>query len=153
MNRLRRGWLRRALKLMRWSRVLAYLLVGAAGAVGAVSPPVAIQQGAGGFRTITLTWAVLMAVAASFCAWGAASDRWVGEYIGLIPLSLVAFAFGVGALSRGTTSFAGGLFLIGFFWILVARWQEVALLRTEAARQVSRRNGEGASPPDREGHP
>jgi hypothetical protein len=54
--------------------------------------------------------------------------------VGLIPLSLVAAVFGVSAFSRGTVGWAGGFFLIGFAWLLAARWQEVALLRREAER-------------------
>jgi hypothetical protein len=70
----------------------------------------------------------------------------------LIPLAFVAFAFGVAAISRGAVGFAGGLFLIGFFWLLVSRWQEVALLRIEADREAKiRTNGEGATQPSAEG--
>lgn len=144
LGRIRQGWLRRVIQIMRVSRVAAYTMLGLAGMASVIYPPASIQQASDGARITQLVWAGVMAVAATFCAWGVARDRWVGEYIGLIPLSLVAAAFAVSALSRGQTGWSGGLFLLGFFGILFSRWQEVALLRFEAdreARQRAHRNG------------
>ena len=74
-------------------------------------------------------------LSAALCAAGAVLGRWPGEYAGLWPLAMVAAAFGIAALARGSASIAGGLFLIGFFWMLISRWQEVALLRIESVRR------------------
>lgn len=141
LRRVRRGWLRRAVELLRLSRAVAYLLIACAGPVAIYWPPQAISTATGTLRSVAYGWAALMAVAALFCAYGAITGRWVGEYIGLVPLSLVAAAFGISALSRGPVSSAAGLFLLGFFWLLVARWQEVALIRLEATRAGRERNG------------
>lgn len=146
LRRVRRGWLRRAITLLRWSRVLAYTAVALAGLLSILSPPASIANATDTARTIQLTWAGLMAVSATFCAWGALRERWVGEYIGLIPLASVAAVFGISAMARGTSGWAGGFFLVGFFWILVSRWQEVALLKTEAERlrkQVPKPSSDG----------
>ena len=138
-TRIQRGWLRRAFYFLRWSRVLTYAAISAAGCVALILPPASIDQATGRGLIVQLVWAALMAVSSAFCAWGAATDRWIGEYVGLIPLAAVAAAFAVSALGRGQVGFAAGLFLTGFFWILVSRWQEVALLRVEAERQAEER--------------
>lgn len=154
-QRTRSGWLHQALTLVRYSRVLAYLMIGLAGLLAVLNPPASMAEATGGAYILQLSWAGLMTVAATFCAYGAATNRWVGEYIGLIPLSLVAAAFGVAALTRGTPGFAGGSFLLGFFWLLVSRWQEVALLKVEALRHADARNHassqEGATGADEAG--
>jgi hypothetical protein len=134
-RRVRRRWLTRAILILRWSRGLAYLLIAGAGVSAILSPPASVATAANG-RLVTFVWAGLMAVSAAACALGAFTDRWVGEYVGLIPLSLVAAVFGLSALSRGQASLSGGLFLLGFFWILISRWQEVALLRVESERRL-----------------
>lgn len=136
---LRRSWIRNALVVLRWSRACGYLAIACAGAAALLWPPASMAQATGRGNTVQLLWAGLMVVASLFCAWGAATERWVGEYVGLIPLSAVAAAFGIAALGRGHVGWAGGLFLIGFFWVLIARWQEVALIRIEAERQASNR--------------
>lgn len=162
LRQLRRSWLRRAMRFMRWSRVVAYLCITVAGLAAVFRSPASIEQATGDGHTVQVVWAVLMATSALFCAYGAAADRWVGEYIGLIPLASVAAAFGVAALSRGQVGWAGGFFLFGFFWLLVSRWQEVALLRIEADRQATtrrtngageNRGGDSTAPPDTGGRP
>lgn len=134
LRRVRFGWLNRALAWLRWSRVFAYAGIAAAGLTSMIHPPLSITQATQSGQILIKVWAGLMFVSSAFCAWGAARERWVGEYVGLIPLSLVAAVFGVSAFSRGTVGWAGGFFLIGFAWLLAARWQEVALLRREAER-------------------
>jgi hypothetical protein len=52
--------------------------------------------------------------------------------------------FAVSALTRGTTAWAGGLFLIAFLVAFMARWQEVALQRYDAQRAApDRGDGDG----------
>lgn len=133
-KRARSRWLARALLILRLSRGAAYLLLTAAGVNSIVHPPASVES-ASGASSVTFVWAGMMAVSALACALGAFTDRWVGEYVGLIPLSLVAAIFGVSALARSSASISGGLFLLGFFWILISRWQEVALLRVESERR------------------
>lgn len=137
-RRVRRQWLGRAMMFLRWSRAAGYFLVALAGLLSIVRPPVSVQA-ATGHHVTTYVWAGVMMVAATMCAIGSISGRWVGEYVGLVPLCLVSAAFGIAALSRGNNSVAGGLFLLGFFWILLSRWQEVALLRVESVRRQHER--------------
>lgn len=142
LGALRRGYLTRALALLRWSRAAAYVAVSGAGIVAVIYPPVSLT--AADLSPVAQGgWAILMAISAGFCAWGAIWERWAGEYVGLIPLASVAVVFGIASLSRGTAGWTGGLFLIGFFWIMISRWQEVALLRAEADRLRKEKDGEG----------
>lgn len=140
----RRAWLRRAIQVVRWSRFAGYLFVACSGLASAFYPPTSITEATQG-RPVLWVWSGLMVVSAAACAYGAAANHWVGEYIGLMPLGCVALAFGLAALARGSVGVAGGLFLVAFFWVLLSRWQEVALLRIEA---VKRTRGDDRAPDD-----
>lgn len=132
LRRARRRWFGRAFTILRWSRALAYSAISLAGLLSIIKPPPSVANATGTGHYLALTWASMMTISAAFCAWGSTRGRWVGEYIGLIPLSAVAAVFGISSLSRGATGWAGGFFLIGFFWILISRWQEVVLLKVES---------------------
>jgi hypothetical protein len=138
---MRHGWLLRAVVILRWTRATGYALISLTGVAAIVHPPVSVSSATGNHLT-TYVWAAVMTCSASLCALGAVRGQWPGEYAGLWPLAMVAAAFGIAALSRGAASIAGGLFLIGFFWMLVARWQEVALLRIESVRRHEERENE-----------
>lgn len=129
----------------RWIRLGAYLSIACAGAAAVVWPPQSVRATAG-HNASTVAWAVLMAVSSALCAVGAGSNRWWGEYVGLIPLGTTAIVFALSAISRGPTSYAGALFLIGFLMFLAARWQEVALLHYEALRGAQRNRGDRDGP-------
>lgn len=140
-RRVRSSWVARASEMMRWTRVLAYAALTLSGAAAILWPPVSIRAATDGGNLIPLVWAALMGVSAAFCAFGAAADRWAGEYIGLFPLATTAAIFALSALSRGESSRAGALFLFGFALWILTRWQEVALLRVEADRKAQERSG------------
>lgn len=131
---VRRQWLGRAITIARWTRATGYVLVALAGLWSMINPPASVTA-ASGHHAVTYVWAGVMTISAGLCALGAVFGQWPGEYAGLWPLALVAAVFGISALSRGNASIAGGLFLLGFFWMLVSRWQEVALLRIESVRR------------------
>lgn len=141
LRTVRRGWLDRAVVILRWTRAIGYALIALTGVAAIVHPPASVTT-ATGYHLTTYVWAGVMACSAALCALGAVRGQWPGEYAGLWPLAMVAAVFGISALSRGSASIAGGLFLIGFFWMLVARWQEVALLRIESVRLHEERENE-----------
>ncbi len=145
LHRVRQRWMRRAITFMRWSRVAAYMCVAFAGLFAVAYPPTSIAVATGSGHIVQIAWAILMLISAGFCAYGALADRWIGEYVGLVPLGFAAAAFGISSLSRGTVGTAGGLFLVGFFWMIVSRWQEIALLRAEADRSAHAQNAATAS--------
>ncbi len=125
----------------RWIRPLSYALVAVSGLTAIFWPPVSVKSNTS--ETVVITWAILLAVSAMFCAVGSASDRWVGEYVGLIPLGLSALVFAFSALSRGLAGIAGGAFLLGFFLWLAVRWQEVATLRIQSTQYAQHPGPDG----------
>ena len=134
LRTVRRNWLARAVTILRWTRATGYALISLSGIAAIINPPPSVAAATGHHLT-TYVWATVMMLSAALCAAGAVLGRWPGEYAGLWPLAMVAAAFGIAALARGSASIAGGLFLIGFFWMLISRWQEVALLRIESVRR------------------
>jgi hypothetical protein len=126
-----------------WTRFVGYTLITLAGIAAIVYPPPAVRTTAGD-HSATLAWAGLMALSAAACAVGAALNSWVGEYIGLIPLGATLLIFAVSALTRGTSAWSGGLFLLAFLVAFMARWQEVALQRYDAQKAApDRGDGDG----------
>jgi len=73
LRRVRRGWLRRAIELLRWSRALGYAAVAVAGLVAIINPPASVAAATGAGKIQPLVWAGLMAVSATFCAWATSS--------------------------------------------------------------------------------
>lgn len=132
---LRGVWIRHAISAIRWSRIVAYIAIAGSGVAAVVSPPASVAAAAH-HGLVVYAWAILLALSSAACALGAVTDRWVGEYIGLVPLALSAAVFAFSSLARGAPGIAGGAFLFGFFWILASRWQEVALLRIESTRRA-----------------
>jgi peptidoglycan/LPS O-acetylase OafA/YrhL len=126
-----------------WTRFGAYTLITLAGVAAIVYPPQSVRTTAGD-HSATLAWAGLMALSAAACAVGAASNSWVGEYIGLIPLAATVLVFAVSALEprhRGVGRWPVPARLPGAF---MARWQEVALQRYDAQRAApDRGDGDG----------
>lgn len=141
-SRIRGAWFRHAATVIRWSRILAYAALVISGVASLLHPPASVQASAG-FQLTIYTWATILVLSSVICLIGAVTDRWVGEYMGLIPLGLSAAVFAISAMSRGVSGIAGGAFLFGFFWLLASRWQEVALLRAESNRRAAAQDGEG----------
>ena len=137
-ERIKRRWYPRAVTFLRMTRLAGYACVAVAGFWAVFLPPISVQGATNGVRLLSLVWAGVLGLSSAICALGVALNRWVGEWIGLIPLALVTAAFGLSALSRGSVSVAGGVYLLGVFWLFASRWQEVALLKVEADRHRER---------------
>lgn len=85
-------------------------------------------------------WAVFLALGGSTAAVGAATDRWLGEYIGLPLLTTTFGIYGLAAATAGrVTSIAGAAALTSIALLLAARWRDVAIVRREADRYADRR--------------
>lgn len=130
-------WAPRFATALHWTRFSAYVLLSTAGIWSIVVPPPAVA--ATGTRHSSIAWAILLAGSSLWCAYGALTGKWVGEYIGLVPLGSAALAFALSALARGGPSIAGGLFLLGFAFIVITRWQEVTILRIKAQQEALER--------------
>jgi hypothetical protein len=100
----------------------------------------AVRQATAGAGPLIYVWAALLILGGLTSAVGSWTDRWLGEYAGLCPLIAVFAVYGLATFlsSRGFTAYAGGLVLLAFASLLFARWQDVAQIREEAARQADR---------------
>lgn len=80
-------------------------------------------------------WALFLLVGGLLSAYGAVTDRWIGELVGL---PLISSAFGVWfvvlALAFTVNGAAGSLAFGGVALHLWARWQDVSTVRREAER-------------------
>lgn len=114
-------------------RTACYLCVLGSGAASIVWPPVSVTAATSPVRVLALVWSGLLVAGAVPALWGAATGKWVGEYIGLPPIIFAAGAFSVAALlaGRGWHAVAGALFLLSFGLKMLSRWQETAVLRAE----------------------
>lgn len=123
----------------RWSRVAGYVLMGIGGAVTFTVPVTSIRESTG---WVVYLWAVFLLLGGTLCSYGAVTDRWIGELLGL---PLIAAAFGVYgvvlAFTRTLTGAAAALAFTAVAFILFARWRDVGVIREEATRAAEHRNG------------
>ena len=110
---------------------LAYLLFAAAGAASILWRVQSVAHATLPWQA--LAWSGFFALGGLLSTWGALTDRWLGELVGL-PMLITVFAFySVVALASGRlTSVAGGCFLAGVAVFLHARWRQVWSIRRMA---------------------
>lgn len=111
----------------RATRVAGYVLLAITGALAMVwpSPTVAAVTG-----PLVFVWAGFLVVGGAVAAWGAATDRWLGEYTGLPLLFVVCVIYALIVLVPGRLpSLTAAALLLGVAAVLGARWQDVAALR------------------------
>ncbi|MEV6693359.1 hypothetical protein AB0M35_18005 [Micromonospora sp. NPDC051196] len=118
----------------RWSRVAGYTMMASAGIGAAAYPTPSVQAATG---PLVYLWATFLAVGGALAAFGAATDRWIGELLGL---PLLSASFGAYAVVLASTvsmaSVVAALALGGFGLLLWGRWRDVAVVRLEATRQA-----------------
>lgn len=117
-------------------RAAAFALLAVGGLAAMVwRPPPAVQAATSPVYALAYVWAALLILGGACSALGAATDRWLGEFVGLWPLIMVFAIYGLSAFasSRGLVAVAGGCVLTAVAALLLARWQDVNLIRREAA--------------------
>ncbi|MFI7072040.1 hypothetical protein [Micromonospora sediminicola] len=118
----------------RWSRFAGYAMMAAAGVGAALVPTPSVQEATG---PLVYLWAGFLTVGGLLSAYGAATDRWIGEHIGL---PLLWAAFGVYALILASllapASVVASLALAAFALLLFGRWRDVVAIRREATREA-----------------
>jgi hypothetical protein len=123
----------------RYTRAVMYLSLILSGILTLFIPFESIETEVG--RTAAYAWAVSLSLSSIICAWGALTDRWIGEYVGLPLLTMVFF---IHALSILITSGAEGnlplavygLLIFAFTCGLSARWRDVQCIKWEADRRA-----------------
>lgn len=122
----------------RYGRLAGYLLIAITGAAAMLWPPPSVTHATS--VPLTFVWAWFLVVGGIASASGAATDLWLGEYVGLWPLIVATAVFGISSLATGHWyTVAGGCFLLAVASWLWARWQDVAVLRREATRLAQNR--------------
>lgn len=95
---------------------------------------------------ITYTWSACMIASASLCLYGSITDKWIGEFSG-IPLLASVLTFYAGAIGfsayddRNLIVLAFGLILFSFALGLMARWQDVRVIKRQAVEQGRQAEG------------
>lgn len=125
----------------RITRVIGYALMAIAGVAAIIWPAPSVRAATSPTTGLLVyVWAILLAVGGISATIGAATDRWLGEYVGLIPLVTTFAAYGLAAWARADwTSIAGGCALMSIAMLLLARWRDVAVVAREAARRAQLR--------------
>lgn len=113
-------------------RVAGYMMMAAGGALAYAIPVTSIQASTG---WLVYVWASFLLAGGILSGYGALTDRWIGEFLGL-PLISSAFAvyFVVLALARTVSGAAAALAFGAVSLFLWARWQDVSTIRQEADR-------------------
>lgn len=123
----------------RYAYSLAYLLMAAAGAAAIAWPAPSVATATNGIEALLYTWDTFLLAGGSLALYGAFTDRWVGESLGL-PLLFVVFAiYGVSAFAVAfstdrPSSIAGGLALASIAGMIAGRWREVNEVRRSAVK-------------------
>lgn len=116
-------------------RAFGYTLLVLAGLAAAIWPAPSVRAATGPVSSLVYVWVVMLIVGGCSSAIGAATGRWIGEYVGLWPLMSVFVVYGIAAGATGRVTSLGGAFALGAVGILLyARWRDVALIRQEAMR-------------------
>lgn len=120
----------------RWIRAIGYGSIGCGGIAALLFPsfraegPMSLTGG-----PVILLWALLLAVGGLTSAVGSAADIWLGEYAGLWPIILTFMIFGVASAASGNLiELALALTILGWSFLLLARWREVAMVRSQAMK-------------------
>lgn len=130
----------------RWAYATAYLLFAIAGGSAALWPSPAVEKTSRGGWILTF-WVVALIAGGLSSAWGRATARWMGEFLGLPLLGTVMIIYGLSATYSGIvegrlTALPGGAALLAMAAFIVGRWAEINSIRLEAVRLAELRHAE-----------
>lgn len=118
-------------------RVLAYVLLGMGAGVLMADPTQSIQATDQDLRKY---WSALLLFGTVLCVYGAWTDKYLSEFIGLMPLitAFAAFVVALGAKhTTGTVAF--GCFLGALVVIMFSRWLDLWKLTGISTRAERKR--------------
>lgn len=117
---------------------LSYSLFALAGVGALVWPQPAVESASN--RLTASVWGALFLIGGASSALGVLTDRWLGEFAGLLPLIAVWLVFGLAAAYAAGVGhperLAGAAALLAVTMLLVSRWAAV-LQERHAARVVA----------------
>lgn len=129
----------RRARLTRRFRAAGYAALGTGGVILTV-----VSLATGDVLRAWVLWPILgalLALGSLASLFGAATNRWTGEYVGLPMVASALFAFGVLRGMDGHWSLVGvpAIFLCGVGVLIVARWLDVDTLRRASEREMHRK--------------
>lgn len=134
---------------------LGYTLMATAGIAAVAWPARSVSAAASPLNPLIYVWAAFLILGGGVSAFGAVTDRWIGEYTGLPLLASVFGIYGLAAIAIAPatdwTSLAGGCTFLGVTAAFAARWAEMGAVRRAAADRV--RTDAAARKPDPGGGP
>lgn len=114
----------------------------AAGVAAVVWPAPSVATATNGIAFLLYTWDAFLLIGGLLSLFGAFTDRWVGESLGL-PLLFAVFAtYGVAAFAAAyasghPSSLAGGFALSSIAFMIAGRWREVNAVRRSAVKAAT----------------
>lgn len=136
-------YLRWLVPVLRWSKSVAYVCLFVAGILNLFPhfQPTVLRDTAES-RVQLYAWAAVLIVSGGLCAYGSIAGVWWGEYVGLLPLFMLSVIYGVSALFIGDGGITRGLFLLALALLVLARWEDQAIVRAVVAREARERSRE-----------
>lgn len=120
----------------RYVYAISYLLMALAGIAAVAYPAPSVKSVTATIDLFLYVWDAFLIIGGLCSCFGAVTDRWIGEYLGLPLLSSVFAVYGIAALYIGgssrPTSLAGGCALLSIAMLIIGRWREVSVVRKSA---------------------
>lgn len=114
---------------------LQYFLLLLAGSRMLHEPSLLLQSEMGRY---VYAWAWFLVVGGTLCLLTSVTQLWIGEFTGLVLLTVANWAWGYILVSTGDMTTNYGIILIGWGFGLAARWAVVAHRGRGAARSARR---------------
>ena len=126
----------------RWFSAVGYALMACAGVAAIYWPAPSVRSATSGVDQLLYLWDAFLVAGGLLSLFGAVTDRWVGELLGLPLLAAVFAVYGLSAFlaayaSGRPMSVAGGCALTSVALILVGRWRELGVVRRSAVKAVN----------------
>ena len=120
--------------------IVPYLLMCLAGLSSLfIAPSTSVSSQMG--DVVQVVFSIVFIASAFMCFLGAATDWWILEYMGLIPLFGSFVTFGVAIIGYGFVTgwqvLPAGLSVLGFGLMFFARWKDIAFLYDHVTRDES----------------
>jgi hypothetical protein len=126
--------------VLRYARAVAYVSIAVGSALSLIPSLIPASIRASGFNTAQIiTWSIVLMISASVAAYGVIVDVWWGEYVGLIPMSLLSVVYAIASFIARDGGVTRGFFLLGLGFLFLAIWDDRAKVRMLVADEAHRR--------------
>jgi len=119
-------------------RGLCYLSLIVTGIFAFISPSDTVSEATGWGVYL---WAAFLFLGGAYSLWGVITDKWIGEYVGLIPLTFAFIIYSVVMLGSTPVSWgrmALGSLLLAMAMMMIVRHREVSFIRKVATHSANK---------------